>query len=347
MDNLLSPFIKTRKKRQKRRRQKKRTIKLGSPKMVKSMNCSPAVKGKTLSVKTCYTEDVLNKIKQAYNADHNSDIIVATDANEIWNQLNQRLVQCKKEDCWLKQIKDDTLRKQIDEYIFAPDQPPEWKKNPNEWLSNFDIMEVLKQYEKTYPNFKLIGPTPIDFDKRSGSGDDKCVWTELCTFDLKRYIDDGKTKLGIVINTDDSEGPGEHWITLYVDIENHFIFFLDSAGNTIPKEVKALKDRIIKQGKKMVPPIVFDYHTNGHLEHQMGNTECGMYSLFFIITMLTQEVEKGQRMEEKEQRMEESGGQGTGYDKKNMSLDELIALFKKQKIPDKYVQQYRHIYFNE
>jgi hypothetical protein len=168
---------------------------------------------------------------------------------------------------------------------------------------------------------------------------------------LKRYINDGKTKLGIVINTDSSEGSGEHWITLYVDIENHFIFYLDSAGNTIPKEVKALKDRIIKQGKQLKEPIVFDYHTNGHLEHQMGNTECGMYSLFFIITMLTQEVKKP---EFGKHEFGKGTGKGTGgqiiedsdYDKKNISLNELIDLFKKQRIPDKYVQQYRLIYFN-
>ena len=47
---------------------------------------------------------------------------------------------------------------------FTPYKPTEWEKNPVEWLSNFDILNVLKQYEEKYSDFKFIGPTPIDFN---------------------------------------------------------------------------------------------------------------------------------------------------------------------------------------
>ena len=50
------------------------------------------------------------------------------------------------------------------ESLFAPFHPDEWKQNPSAWLSNHDIFNVLAQYEKAYPEFHFIGPTPIDFD---------------------------------------------------------------------------------------------------------------------------------------------------------------------------------------
>jgi hypothetical protein len=31
---------------------------------------------------------------------------------------------------------------------FAPESPPEWKKNPNEWLSSIDIMNVMNNMRR-------------------------------------------------------------------------------------------------------------------------------------------------------------------------------------------------------
>ena len=75
---------------------------------------------------------------------------------------------------------------------FAPESPPEWKKNPNEWLSSIDIIDVMKQYEKAYKCFDFIGPSPIDFDTRKLYGE--CVWNELCNFNIADQLKNGKTK---------------------------------------------------------------------------------------------------------------------------------------------------------
>ena len=40
--------------------------------------------------------------------------------------------------------------------------PKEWKKNLLNGLSNFDIEDVMKQYEKKYPSFIFMGPFPSD-----------------------------------------------------------------------------------------------------------------------------------------------------------------------------------------
>ena len=81
---------------------------------------------------------------------------------------------CNKESCWLKhQCLKENVPLEVKEYTFAPKQPEEWKKNPNEWLTSVDILEVMKQYEKTYQCFDFIGPSPIDYDTHQAYGE--CV----------------------------------------------------------------------------------------------------------------------------------------------------------------------------
>lgn len=290
----------------------------------KKLNCSPLVKGKTVNKNSCFTEDVLNVIKKEYNKDHRENQIMSHNKDEIWNELKHRLSTCDGERCWLNEIDNTVLRKKIDKLIFAPDSPPEWKKNPDEWLSNFDILDVLKQYEEAYPNFKFIGPSPIDFDARPSSMNGDCVTKELCQFSLKKMMDNKKTKIGIVFNLDKHNQSGSHWVSLFVDVDNNFLFYFDSAANSIPNEIKTLIDRILTQAKAKQIGIEIKDVTKIK-QHQYGNTECGMYSLYFITTLLTEE---------------------TGEGKKLHTNQEKIDYFTKKRIPDKYVFDYRKKFFN-
>ena len=43
--------------------------------------------------------------------------------------------------------------------FFRPHGPTDHK-----WLSNFDIQDVMKQYELVYPDYKFLGAVPRDFD---------------------------------------------------------------------------------------------------------------------------------------------------------------------------------------
>ena len=287
------------------------------------MNCAPTVKGKTAGPDTCYTPDTLAKIKDSYNKSHPNNQILATNPQQIAQELREKLKTCKKEDCWLEQIKDAKLRKQIDELIFAPDKPAEWIKNPNEWLSNFDIESVLKQYEKSHSNFKLLGSSPINYDTKIKEEGGRCVWEDLCKLSLKDLLEKGKTKLGVSLNLDKYDDPGSHWISMFIDLDNAVIFYYDSAMHPIPKEVNRLRDEVIRQGLALDKPIHFKYLKNKY-DHQLSDGECGMFSLFFIITFLTGETDF----------------------QKNMTMDDKIALFMRKSIPDKYVRKYRTLYFN-
>jgi len=281
---------------------------------INKINCSPLVANRSVFSDTCYTDDAIQKIKRAYNENHPDDPIVSTTPKDIWNELRNRLTSCKTEKCWLNQIDDPYERQQLDDILFAPEKPPEWKHDKNYWLSNFDIESVLRQYEISHPHFKLLGPTPINYDTVLKNG--KCVWEELCRLNLQELWNRGKRNLGIVFNLDDHDGPGLHWTSMFVDMKRATLFYYDSALYPVPKEIRRLKNTILKQGLEMTPPIKFKYIRNRRSQ-QRTSSECGMYALYFIITMLT-------------------GG----------LLEKNIELFRNQPIPDKKMVEYRNKYFN-
>ena len=195
---------------------------------------------------------------------------------------------------------------------FAPESPDHWKKNPNDWLSSVDINKVMKQYEKKYKCFEFMGPSPIDYDAHELFGE--CVWEELCHFNLEEQIKKGKTKIGVIFNTDPHYKNGSHWISLFINIKKKNIFFFDSAGDEIPKNIMKFVNNVIEQGKQLKKPIHFSFDQNYPVEHQYGNTECGIYSLFFIVHMLQDKI--------------------TGH------------YLKTHVLKDKYMEKFRKIYYN-
>ena len=105
---------------------------------------------------------------------------------------------------------------------------------------------------------------------------------------MKKHLEKGQHKIGVVFNTDDHDEPGEHWVSMYVDckgknLNEPCIYYFDSTGDDAPEEVKSLIQKIKDQG--LEKGIKFtDLHND--LEHQKGNSECGMYCLHFMIYML-------------------------------------------------------------
>ena len=308
---------KNKKKQNKRNLQTRKKLQGGeaSP-VIKKLNCHPKVHGKTVHNNSCFTPKALLQIKNSYNQSHPNNKIISSQPVKIWDELNNKMKYCQKEDCWLQEVKDEGIKNQLQQQ-FSPNHPKDWLKNPNEWLSNDDILAVLKQYQETYSYFKFIGPSMIDYDVILPEENNNCVENELCNFNLSNTIRDGKTKIGIIFNLDKHTKTGSHWVSLFIDIKDKLIFYFDSFGNDIPPYINKFKEEVVKQGKQLKKPIHFDFEIN-KTEHQEGNTECGMYSLFFIVTMLTGEKEIGKKLE----------------------------FFQSGKIEDKYVEKYRKIYFN-
>jgi len=252
-------------------------------KTLKKINCAPGTNKKY----TCYTDESLIKLRNYWNIRHPDNKIETNNIKTIWLKLRDNMNNvCDRESCWLRQkFMFNNLDKELSQYTFAPKTPSSWKINKNEWLSSVDIEKVMKQYEYFYTNFEFVGPSPIDFDTKQLYGE--CVWEELCKFNLNYYLKNGKNKIGIIFNTDPHYKGGSHWISLFIDIKKQFIFYFDSNGNITPKEIKILTDRIKQQGELL--KINFKIGENYPKEHQKTNTECGMYSLYFIISLIKED----------------------------------------------------------
>jgi hypothetical protein len=307
MTNKLSKF---RNKNRGKTKTTKKVKKNKSQKLFKKLNCSPKNKHNEY---TCYSDDDLIKLKDMWNARHPDKPITKNDSKQIWQQLKDYYASiCNKESCWVRQMTKNTkMEKELLE-AFAPESPKEWEKNPNEWLSSLDILQVMNQYEKKYKCFDFLGPSPIDYDTHKLYGE--CVWDELCHFNLDSQIKKGFTKFGVIFNLDPHYKGGSHWVSLFINIKKHTIFYFDSTGEAIPAQIKKFVDDVIKQGRELKKPINFIFDENHPVEHQYGNTECGIYSIFFVIHMLEDKI--------------------TGH------------YMKTHILKDKYIEQFRNIFYN-
>lgn len=253
--------------------------------------CSP-IKNKNKELNyTCLDKDIIIDIAKIFNNKLNTNIDINKPIKNIYDNIIKILKKYNKSNeaylINMNIIINGLSKSKLKRFYnsFKPQMPNSWKSNYNEWLSNIDIQKVLEQYSKAYPEFFLHGPTPIDFNLKEGN---ICKVDKLCKFNLKNHLNNNQYKLGFVFNTDPHNESGEHWISMYVDckginLNEPVIYFFDSTGNKPPKEVEDLINKIINQGKEN--NINFTYLWN-NISHQKGGTECGIYTLHFLIYMI-------------------------------------------------------------
>lgn len=188
---------------------------------------------------------------------------------ELWEQIYKRLLPlCESdESCWIDMnfLKNDNFNnktiKKIKLFTFKP------KKIHNEknWLNTTDINNVLNQYQELDKKFKFLGALPSDFYKI-----DKINFAKF-----KKY-----KKLGMVLNLDGYEQSGSHWVAIYIDKNKKQIEYFDSLGRTPNTNIKYY----IKEYLNNEFPN-YEYLQNKY-KHQLLDTECGVYSIYYIINRL-------------------------------------------------------------
>ena len=245
---------------------------------------------KTVS-NTCYSKEQLITLIKKYNRGKPHSEQIIPQGNEspenLWYLIDQKMGNvCKTEWCWLNQM---GLTEQEDQ-IFLPPAPKGGEKG---WLSTLDIERVLLQYMRIHKNFLGLGPVAIDFCSEVGN--------TVCNMDIKKIRALGKTKIGIVFNTDPISKPGQHWICMYIDLSSRnpnewSINYFDSYGMApLPDAVRALVEKLQAQNKKynnaefrleMNCKDVSGICTRS-VRQQKKNTECGMYCINFIVSRLT------------------------------------------------------------
>lgn len=241
------------------------------------MNCAPGNYSKDET--SCYSKEQLIKIAKALNEKQKTSIKTSGKTKkEIWDQIQKNLLgECIYEWCWLdnhavKSIKDRKLK----EEVFKPPMPDEWVKNKYTWLTTTDISKVMKQYEKKYPEFHFYGPVPVDCPR-----DISCELTDL---DLKRLSGRGIKYVGVIFNLDRHDQAGSHWVGLFCNIPKRVISYYDSTATSPPDYIKYFID-MLKSSLKTIngDRVIYNYNRK---KHQFGGSECGVYSMNFIVESL-------------------------------------------------------------
>lgn len=285
------------------------------PKTHIDKRCAPST---FLESGSCIKLHVLEECARAYNKENSKSPIILSTKVETLNphkykkyllkQMKEKISSCTTQKCWTEQsftrYMNEKIKEEFEKYTFRPDGP----NGRFEWLNTININEVMEQYEKKYSDFKFLGAVPMDFDDLPTLG--------IKNLNFNKLIADKKTKIGIVFNLDDHNMPGSHWTALYADLTKGEIKYFDSYGIAPEPRVRKFMRRIVRfietlnkdsQEKKKI-----DVNYN-KVRHQYQNSECGVYSINFILRMLSGE-----------------------------SFDSIVN----KKLSDTQVNQCRNVYFN-
>eukprot|EP00798_Chlamydomonas_sp_ICE-L_P017264 gene17264-biopygen26171 len=179
---------------------------------------------------------------------------------------------------------------------------PTWSDGePHNLLDTFDIWNVLDQYEDSHPHFRFLGVHPVNFQDPA-IGDDssslleedahgqqrRCISVvrELCNLHANTFPEttDGKTDFGLVVNMDPSWMEGSHWAAMYGCIDRskpyrYWLYYYDSLGDKPPAPMLQFMKRFVSG-----TDVPIGWNT---IKHQYGDSECGLYSISFIINCLS------------------------------------------------------------
>lgn len=228
--------------------------------------CAPYIKNSKKN--RCFDREALINIANS----HKINIKHTDTDDELWHKIDNfiNFKECNNgELCWLSsnKINDNIINK-----YYKPEKP--LKKY--QWLKTSEINNVLAQFELLYNDFMFLGTVPIDF---------KLVSLAYSNIDICNAIKTNKTKIGFVFNLDKHDQKGSHWVSMFLNLKKKYIGYFDSVGSCPPpKEVIELINKICNQSLKCAQ-IKLSVKCN-KIRHQYGNSECGVYSLYFIYQCL-------------------------------------------------------------
>ena len=270
--------------------------------------CAPT---KNFKEGSCIDEKTLKSIAINFNNEYNEQINYNQDkknlVNELSNKFNDKF-QCKDQLCWLNQKFVKRMNnKDLQKFTFRPKGP----KNRFDWLSTTNINDVIEQYEKKHKDFIFLGAVPYDFQElRELQMGYELDFKNLINGELNEDYNKGNkiNHFGMVINLDTHDKPGSHWVSLYTNFDKNQVYFFDSFGKKPKKKIRKFINKITKfmykrkyhknlQVTKLINDIKnkrntelvkevseFDIRHND-IQHQIQNTECGVYSINFIIRL--------------------------------------------------------------
>jgi hypothetical protein len=215
----------------------------------------------------------------------------------------------------------DFVKALNDEEILKNTFRPEGPANKYDWLSTTDIAKVVEQYQQKHKDFLFLGAVPADFEDLPILG--------VKDLDFDELKKNNKNKIGMVINLDEHDKSGSHWVALYTDLNKGQIYYFDSFAKKPSKRTRKFINKIVKYLYKnkynkdikindIIQPLKnkttskivndvqkFDIKYNT-IQHQFNNSECGVYSINFIVRLVggetfdevTKDITKDEKMNE-------------------------------------------------
>jgi hypothetical protein len=154
-------------------------------------------------------------------------------------------------------------------------------------LSNTNIDNTLKQWATAFAgffpyNFNMRNYKQYSFNNGVINSPDT-----LATISFVDLHQKGFKMAACVINSDVYQGPGKHWMALFVDGRANpaTVEFFNSSGNSpVAEWCEWLVKTKYEMEKVGLPNPTIVKVTN--IQHQQSDTECGVYSLFYIWSRL-------------------------------------------------------------
>jgi len=227
-------------------------------------------------------EEEIERLRTVYNKEHpNESPIPKGETETVWTTLQTRLqAKCKtgRAECIVASL------------LKRPRAPKEWAVNRYEWLSSDDIDKVEKNIAELFPDYFFVGSIPMDFDLQTETHE--CLVSALCAMKLPELYKKGKQRIGIVVNTDPHDGPGQHWVAVFADIRPELTYpritYFDSYAQHPEPQIKTLMKRWKEQWDNEEVHPVETKLTFNTTRHQYKDSECGMYCIYFHYACLTE-----------------------------------------------------------
>lgn len=169
-------------------------------------------------------------------------------------------------------------------------------------LNNFNIDETLQRWALVFPDFYPCPFAMMDFDN-TGSLFSTIDLAKVYKGEEPLVLGPGLGKIlrpnrtfGCIVNTDTSLGPGKHWVAIFIDCRGDrnapwTVEFFNSVGRP---PLKPLIKWMERTRYNLARFRLDNNMTSGSFDncvlsipvtnkdHQESQTECGMYSLFYI-----------------------------------------------------------------
>lgn len=207
-----------------------------------------------------------------------------TDSKEVIEEMKRALGVRKEADIYENNSFQNYLGYTRAKYVLNTEFKPVGPASGNALLDNFNIDDTLERWSKLGTEefdkkFRHIPFQMIDFEVTGG---------ELAKLDVVDLIKKKYDAFGVVLNTDVSSGRGIHWFCIYGDLKSSPVQleYFNSSGYPPKPEVEMWlqKQEIALQRAGIKAEII---HATGGKQLQYSKTECGVWSLVYILSRLT------------------------------------------------------------